>query len=706
MIKKKAGFILAGFILLSSMVLVAGVSAEVIFSQLNPIYSLGEEFTSEINVGESEIGYMDINLVCDLQTQNLYRGVPESKTIILKRKLIPTYIGALSGNCYLESIYGEEISKSQNFKISKEINILLISAQKEYEVGNFIKIKGTATKESSGLVGEIQNGFIEAKLAEEVKVAGIVKKGQFEVDLTIPNQQKKGDYNLAIKVFEKDSQGDILSISEINYAIIILQKPGSIDVAIDFPSITPGENLKLIPILKDLAGEEMENNLLVQIKDSQQNIIYQGVSPANQELSIPIATTTPNGSANIVIQKENLTAEKIVYIKELKKITSEIKNQTMYLTNIGNVPYNQMIEIKIGQETVFKEVSIALNETKAYNLYAPSGDYEIQIKDELNNVFNHGGISITGNAISVEEAKTRIDNFMTENPIIWVFIGLVILGFLVATFMKHRKTLFLKPFHEHKQLRSFKEEKGFKLLLPSKANKKENSENEFKEIKHEKKNIRKLTTVSEKDIKTNKNVEKIKLQGEIREAKQAGVLHGTKQRCGVIAIKFKNQAPEGMAMENLMKALELAYKNKGTSYFSGNNVFVIFAPVLTRTFKNEDKTIQIAQDIERELHSHNKLFREKLDFGIGVNVGDLIVKKEEQVLKFASIDKTIPLAKKIAELSNGEVLLSKDIHVRTMNNVKADKQEIPGESLEIFKIKRIVDQNAADKFIKEFMRRN
>ena len=693
MVNKKSWLILGSLILFSLFILVNGVMAEVIFSQLNPVYNLGEEFTSEIDIGESAIGYMDINLVCDLQTQNLYRGVPESQKIILKRRLIPTYISDLSGQCYLESVYGGEINKGSTFKISKQINIQLITAQKEYLVGTAIKIKGTAIKESNGLVGEIQSGFVEAILSESLKVAGIVKNGQFELNLMIPTSSKKGDYVLTVRVFEKDNQGSVLSTTDSNYDIKILQKPGSAEIAIDFPSVIPGENMNVIPMLYDLAGEEMESNLLMQVKDSGENIIFQGVIPANKEVSIPTQTSTPNGSASIIIQKDNITSEKIVYIKELRKINAEIKNQTMYLTNVGNVPYIQMVEIKIGDEVVFKEVSVGLNETKAYNLYAPSGDYEVQIKDELDTIYNQPGISITGNAISVEEAKTKINNFMIENPIIWVFIALVIIGFLVATFMKHRKTMFLGPLHEHKNLRSFKEERGFKLIVPSKDDKEDKNE--------DKDNSKKAPVPS-----TKKNVEKIKIQGEIREAEQAGVLHGTKQKCSVIAIKFKNETPTEMGKENLMKALEVAYKNKGVSYFSGNYVLIIFAPLLTRTFKNEDKTIKIAQDIERDLHGHNKLFREKLDFGIGVNEGDLIVKKEDNILKFATIEKTIPIAKKIAEVSTGEVLLSKNIHLKTMGSVKAEKQEIPGETMEIFKIKRIVDQNAAEKFIKDFMRRN
>jgi len=707
---KQLVFILMGISVIFALNLVC---AETLFSQIKPIYNLGEEFSSEIKFSESEIGYMDINLVCNSITQNLYRGVPEAKTIILKRKLIPAYIENSSGDCHLESVYGSDITRSQNFKISREIVTQLETAQKEYMAGTQIKIKGASTKESGGLVGQIQQGFIEVNL-NNLQATDIVRNGEFNLNLSIPENYKKGAYIVLIKVFEKDTQGNILSSQEINYNINVLQKPGKVDIAIDLTSLTPGENLSLIPFLYDKAGEEMEASLLLQIKDSQGGIIYQGVNDANKQFVFETKTNTFAGTASIVAQKDNLSTQKLIEVKQLRKISAVIKNETLYLTNIGNVPYSQIVEIKIGNETVFKEVSVNTNETRVYDLSAPDGAYEVQIRDEDNTIFNQGGISITGKAISVEEARTRVNNFINQYPIVWIFILIVVLGFLIATFMKHRKTMFLMPMHENKKLRSFREEKGFTLIMPQKQNSDREQVNYSRQERQEKytpvskpqKPAQRLTTVVEKDIKTNKNVEKIKLQGEIREAEQAGVLHGTKQRCSVIAIKFKNQVPSQMGKENLMQALESAYKQRGTTYFSGDYCLVIFAPTLTRTYKNEETAIKVAQELEKELHSHNRLFKEKVQFGIGVNSGELIVKQDNNLLKFATIEKTIPLAKRIAEISGGEVLLSKDIHAKTMNTVKADKNQTPGIALETFKIKRIVDQNAAEKFIKEFMRRN
>ena len=191
---------------------------------------------------------------------------------------------------------------------------------------------------------------------------------------------------------------------------------------------------------------------------------------------------------------------------------------------------------------------------------------------------------------------------------------------------------------------------------------------------------------------------------EIKKAEQVLVLHGQKQNASIIAIKLKNEVV-GAARENLERSLEYAYKKRGVVYRSGNIILLIFSPLMTRTFKNEETAIKVALDIDSYLVDHNKKFREKLNYGIGVHIGDVINKIEDNVLKFTSIDKTINLTKKIADISSQEVLLSKDIHVKTINNIKADKVTNTGD-LELFRVKRVVNTEQSKKFIEDFMRRN
>ena len=92
-----------------------------------------------------------------------------------------------------------------------------------------------------------------------------------------------------------------------------------------------------------------------------------------------------------------------------------------------------------------------------------------------------------------------------------------------------------------------------------------------------------------------------------------------------------------------------------------------------------------------------------IEYGIGVNSGELINKINGKILQFTNMGKTITTAKRIAEVSNKEVILSKEIHEKTPS-VKADK--FATGSMDLFTVKSIVNSEDSKKFIQEFLRRN
>lgn len=466
----------------------------------------------------------------------------------------------------------------------------------------------------------------------------------------------------------------------------------------DSVSLTPGNNLTIIPFLYDMAGDMMNRSLMLQIKDSKDNIVYENIINSNSEFVLETKTNLTAGDLKITSQKDEVIAEKNINVLELKKINVRIVNQTIILENVGNVPYNQIMQFQIGNESVMKEVALSLNETKEYDVSAPDGTYDINIKDDSAEFFSGSGISMTGNVISIEEAGARITNFITEYPAVWIFLLLVVIGFFFSMFRRYQLTRFLGPFHEKKNLVRLEEKRGGMRLVVPKKEKLE--EAEFTE----KPSYKKIDSVKVKDIKTNESVEKINIHGGITKAEQAGVLHGQKQPVSVIALKIKSGKPTGMAKENIQKALEYAYDAKGASYISGDYILVLFSQIVTKNKNNEAIAIKAAQEMEKFLATHNRKFRDELEYGIGVNSGDLITKVENNTLKFVSIDKTLAIAKKIAEMSSGEVLLSKDIHLKTATTIKTEK--IQTGDTEAFKIKRVVDTQASEKFIKDFLRRN
>ena len=75
---------------------------------------------------------------------------------------------------------------------------------------------------------------------------------------------------------------------------------------------------------------------------------------------------------------------------------------------------------------------------------------------------------------------------------------------------------------------------------------------------------------------------------------------------------------------SLEKAIEHAYSKKGAIYEQGDFIFIVFSPLMTHTTKNEVEAVKAAEGIISTLHNHNKRFMNKIDFGIGINTGEII----------------------------------------------------------------------------------
>ena len=66
----------------------------------------------------------------------------------------------------------------------------------------------------------------------------------------------------------------------------------------------------------------------------------------------------------------------------------------------------------------------------------------------------------------------------------------------------------------------------------------------------------------------------------------------------------------------MQKVTDFAEENRVATYENNDYLFFVFAPATTRTFKNEKKTVEVAQEIKKILTEGNKLLKKKVDFGI------------------------------------------------------------------------------------------
>ena len=185
-------------------------------------------------------------------------------------------------------------------------------------------------------------------------------------------------------------------------------------------------------------------------------------------------------------------------------------------------------------------------------------------------------------------------------------------------------------------------------------------------------------------------------------------IKGDKQDASIVCINIKNlkeTKKKGNVQETLQKISDIAVRNKAAIYENNDSLFFILAPITTRTFKNEITALEIAQHAKDILKEHNRLFNQKIEFGISLNEGSIIVKKDPEALKFMSMGTTVTTAKRIASLYNEEILLSEIIKNKLGSKIRAEKLE-NDKSINIYKLIQVKEQSEENKkFINSFLKR-
>lgn len=645
------------------------ISAEIIITQQpKTLYNFGDSISVPATIKSSTelSGSFQMDLICDGKTANFYKnGIAlssgEEKKIDASLVLSRQAIGDIFGTCRVKASIGEDYTLTNEFKISNLININLRTTQREFRPEDVMIIEGDAIREN----GQSSNGFVDLNFILDSGNAtgnqtyqGTIDNGFFSVSVPFPKDIKAGKYLIKINTYEKDSLGLTTNKGFTSYEISVVQVPTSLEIVFENPEVNPGESMRVKTILHDQTGEPIEAVSILTIKDNNDKIYEQIEKPTDEFLEFPIEYNRAPAEWSVVAVSTKLTSQANFRILPNEEVSVQVINNTLFLTNVGNVPYNKTLLIKVGEEAINLNPFIEVDETKKYRLNAPDGSYSVEVIHEGESKYSTDGLSLTGKAVSVKEVSEGILGF-TKYPLAWIFV-IIILGFVA--FMIFRK--------------------GYKKSF-------------FGYISKIKKNPPQTAPLRKNSILETANKAELSLS-----------LRGEKQSASLVCVKIKNlgeiEKKESSTEETLQKIIDFVEDNKGFIYENGDNLFFVFAPILTKTFKNEMTAVKTAEKIKEVLTEHNKHYKQKVSFGIAVNSGDIIA-KADQGLKFMSFGSLISGSKKVSSLSNGEIYLNKSVEEKLGSNVKTEKKKVHG--VEVYIVKEIRDREEHRKFIGEFMKR-
>ena len=185
-------------------------------------------------------------------------------------------------------------------------------------------------------------------------------------------------------------------------------------------------------------------------------------------------------------------------------------------------------------------------------------------------------------------------------------------------------------------------------------------------------------------------------------AEQGLVQAGNREKAVVVALKIKNKI-NAEAEKFLESMMEHAYQKKGACYKQGEFIYTIFASVMTKAVNNEMRAVHTAEKFSTELKEYNRKFKERIEWGIGINTGEIIASAMANKLQFTALGSFMIAAKKLAQFADKKIMFTKDAYQKVSNEIKADKLVVEGG--EYYEIKQIVDLEKNKKFIDDFLKR-
>ena len=637
----------------------AGVTIE---TQPDAIYNLGDKVEFNIMVVPEGIfsDLVVLQLRCGQFETEIYKEYLFVEEEIVKKITVPLvkdFIGESIGSCSIFSdINGVESKISNDFSISNSLKFNVKSPTEKLEPGQSFIIEGTSYKENGEASGGVMEGRLKNEDSTDIYSVSEIISGSFTLEFTLPDGFKAGDHVINLYGYEKNLMGEITNFGNYIDTIVVRQVPTNLEVVVEEKKIVPGESIEAKVLLHDQSGEKIDSVTYVAIKDETGEIVQKLETKTDVLFEFPVNYTQAPGIWSIGAYSEELVNKINVEIIENKKIEFDLVNQTLIVMNKGNVPYIGEVNVTVGNSEIPLYVNLAVGGEEKYVLTAPDGEYEVKVGDLSER------IPLTGRAIDV---KKYTGNTGFNLSIVWIFL-IFVLGFVAYTIFR----------------------KGYKRTFFGRVLKRKPKNN------LENKNVLE-NSLGSKRVNNSKKVE-LSLS-----------ISGTKQNAVFGCISLKNydevKSGDGNVSETFDEIVSLVESKKGLVYDAKGNLFYIFAPAFTKTFKNESLALDASKEILKSLETHNKKFKKKIDFGIALNYGTIVTKVEPEAIKFMSMGTLMTMVKKMALASQGNLYMSEKVKDRLAAVIKTERKEL-GSTI-FYEYKESIKKTDHSPFIKGFMER-
>ncbi|MBU3923394.1 MAG: hypothetical protein KJ592_00595 [Nanoarchaeota archaeon] len=689
---KKLGCFMFVLVLLCSL-----GAAKLSISELSSVYNLGDvlDINAEGLVG-AENGNLNVDLICGNRTVNLEKmsarryGSGEefsyslSKTLDI-RDLEIDDLTSIVGGCQVRLMIGGGAVSSKIFTISNSVGVDVSLNKASYNPGEEVVVGIDAVKAN----GNLLNGFAEGSDAGSFVVD--VVDGFASKSFTIPKTMEAGIYSLNVRVYDVGA-GSILNEGSSVASYSVNQIASSLVLSLSDENVMPGNDFTVGAEIYDQSGVGMSGTVSVKVVSPENGVLDLTVG-AGEFKNINFVPNSSVGTWQIIGSFEDVEEVRTFEMLEVQRVEFDFEDSVLTVKNVGNVLYNRSISVQIGEENIALDLSIGVGEVRKFALDAPTGEYEILVGDGENSISRQ--VLLTGGAISVRDFKDV--GFFKSYSIVWIFLIIVVGGIGIVLIIRFRKTRTVTADNrsgvmsrivgkfKRKVPARIKTRMGESLYYTNKSPAVQGLDSDS--YSHKDKTMYDMTT---------KNV---------GSAESTLVLKGEKYLSAVVSLSVKNfgalsDSAKG-ALQNVVGEVQAI---KGLVDWKGDYVFVVFSPIVTKTYNNEALAVKAGMQILGGLNAYNKKFKDKIEFNLGVHVGELVASKAGEKLKYTSIGNTISLAKRISDSDSGKLIVSDPIRKKMIRDLKVARGNDIGENL-TFVVLEVKDRSGDAARLQQLLKR-
>ncbi len=379
-------------------------SGEILFSQVGQSYSFGDRIEAGLTVvaDSAQTDFLTVFIRCGQSEMDFYRAPltlaqGEQRFVDLSFLTTNALFNSLSGTCFFDASYAGQQRQSPSFLLTRVLIIEPVIEKTLYRPDEVVKISGVARTPN----GRAASGYADVSFAG-LSLSVPVRDGQFSLEIILPHAIAPSEHELFLRVYERDSAGFVSNEGNYTKNLTVVSVVDKVSVVPSSYELTPGELLVFTPYVFDQVGTKMSHDLSGRLYDPEGTLVFSRIFSSGIEHTYNVSLNATPGNWILEVETQSKEDSVSLHVLEYEAASFEIENSTLIVHNIGNVPYEETVQVSFNDVTVVRDVSIPVGGMRRLKLSAPPSTYTIAVRDSTNELVT-SGIPLTGRAIDIGE---------------------------------------------------------------------------------------------------------------------------------------------------------------------------------------------------------------------------------------------------------------------------------------------------------------